>query len=215
MQHDHFRSPRPATVDWEQLLEQVRDRDGNGLRPDDRQLAPLRRWLRFQMAASLGPRLRRKLDESDVVQQSMLDAWTALRSFRGSTVAELQDWLLTIARRNVIDAARRYRGCQSRDVDREQTLDAVSAGWFCETADDVTASQIAVRAESDHEIELALAMLSPLRRDILVARHRDGDSFERIAVERAMTSAAVRNLYRRGLQQMRTLLRTGDADHAR
>jgi RNA polymerase sigma-70 factor, ECF subfamily len=214
MQQNNVRSASPATVDWDSLLDRlIESRQDEGPLMDDGQVAPLRRWLRFQLAASLGPALRRKLDESDVVQQSMLDVWTAMRSFRGQSVAELQDWLLTVARRNVVDAARRYRKCQSRDVRRERTIDPSAAAYTDWATDKTTASEVLVRAETDAEVEAAMLLLTPLRRDILVARHRDGHTFARIAADRAMTSSAVRNLYRRSLDQMRTILRSHQGDH--
>lgn len=196
---------------------QVRDRKGDVAPLDDCQLAPLRQWLRFQLATSLGRTLRRKLDESDVVQQSMLDLLTAVESFRGQTVAELQGWMLTLARRNVIDAARRYRECQSRDLGRERSLDRIAWRLADPSAEpsghDLTASHIAMQNESDSRIASALASLPSLRRDILIARHRDGHTFTRIAADRVMTAAAVRNLYRRGLDQLRSTLRSDDQNH--
>ena len=55
---------------------------------------------------NLDPRLQSKLDPSDVVQQTMLQAHRALREFRGTTDAEMAAWLRQILARNLTHAIR-------------------------------------------------------------------------------------------------------------
>lgn len=72
------------------------------------------------------PRLAGKLDPSDVVQQTLLQAWQGLPAYRGTSDGELAAWLRQILTRNLANVARDY-GRDKRDVSREQSLDAAVA----------------------------------------------------------------------------------------
>ena len=71
----------------------------------------------------LDPRLRAKLDPSDVVQQSMLEACQQQGQFRGRTEAERMAWLRQILAHNLADALKGLRRAK-RDIARERSLEA-------------------------------------------------------------------------------------------
>ncbi len=52
-----------------------------------------RSYLLLLARAELSPRLAVKLDPSDVVQQTLLQAWRNIGQFRGGTDDELAAWL--------------------------------------------------------------------------------------------------------------------------
>src|SRR5260370_7385747 len=75
------------------------------IRPDD--LERYRLFLHLRARRRLGPRLRRKLDAADVVQETLLQAYENLRQFRGGSEGELAAWLRAILENTLAMAPRR------------------------------------------------------------------------------------------------------------
>src|SRR6476469_3440074 len=63
--------------------------------------------------------LQAKVDASDVVQETFLEAHRDFPQFRGQTAGELVAWLRQILSRNLANQARHYRDTRRRDVRRE------------------------------------------------------------------------------------------------
>jgi RNA polymerase sigma-70 factor, ECF subfamily len=72
-----------------------------------------------------GP-VRAKLDESDIVQQTLSEAAEHFEQFAGMVPQELASWLRAGLLNNVRDCHRRF-GAERRSVGREVSLDADSA----------------------------------------------------------------------------------------
>src|ERR1700736_5464775 len=89
-------------------------------------LGRYRSYLRLLAGLQLDPRLRAKLDPSDLVQQTLLQAYQALPQFRGHSQAELAGWLRQILARILANAPRDL-GRARRDVARERSLEATLA----------------------------------------------------------------------------------------
>ncbi|MBV8881889.1 MAG: RNA polymerase subunit sigma-70, partial [Planctomycetaceae bacterium] len=82
-----------------------------------------REYLRLLARLQFEPRLRAKLDASDIVQGTLLEAHQSRGQFRGSTEAELMAWLRKILSRNLADAVKEY-GRAKRDAGRERSMEA-------------------------------------------------------------------------------------------
>jgi len=169
-----------------------------------------RSYLLLLAQVRLDRRLQGKLDASDVVQQTLLEAHQGLPQFRGRTVGEQAAWLRQILARNLANAVRDL-GRAKRDVNRERSLQAVldeSAshleGWLA--AEQSSPSQQAQRHERAVRLADALASLPDHQREAVVLRHFQGCSLADIGRQLSCSTAAVTGLLHRGLKNLRKQL---------
>jgi RNA polymerase sigma-70 factor (subfamily 1) len=81
-----------------------------------------RDYLRLLAELQLDPRLKSKIDRSDIVQNVLTQAVAGLEQFRGTTDQEKAAWLRRILATELARAARDL-GRQKRDRGREQSLE--------------------------------------------------------------------------------------------
>jgi RNA polymerase sigma-70 factor (ECF subfamily) len=179
-----------------------------------RRLESFRAYLRLLARLHLAPQLRGKLDPSDLVQQTLLQAYQALGQFRGHSEAEWAAWLRQILARTLAQALRDF-GRAKRDLAREQSLqaalDASSArleAWLA--ADQSSPSQRAERAEQALRLAEALEQLPEAQREALVLQHWQGLSLAEIGGHLGRSPEAVAGLIKRGLKQLRHLMRESE-----
>jgi RNA polymerase sigma-70 factor (ECF subfamily) len=152
--------------------------------------------------------LRVKLDASDVVQETFLEAHRDFARFRGRTVPEFAGWLRQILVRNLANQVRRYRGTRGRDVRLEYRLEAgvgqsserMAAGLVSAVG---SPSQIAGRDEAAVLLADALAALPPDYREALVLRNLEELTFPEVAERMGRSVDSVKKLWARGLAQLR------------
>ena len=180
----------------------------------DRALDQYREYLTMLARVQLDPRLRDKLDPSDVVQQTLLDAHQRQEQFRGQTEAEKAAWLRQILARNLVDALRAF-GRAKRDVARERSLHVAMEqssqrleAWLA--AEQSSPSLKLDRHERAVQLANALAALPEAQREALVLQHWHGFSLAEIGQHMGRSPAAVAGLIKRGLRQLRGLLKEAD-----
>ena len=169
-----------------------------------------RSYLLLLARARLDRRLQGKLDASDVVQQTLLEAHRDLAQFRGRSGGEQAAWLRQVLARNLANAARDL-GRAKRDVNRERSLQAAldesASGleaWLA--AEQSSPSQRAERHERAVRLAEAVAALPEAQREAVVLRHWQGRSLADIASQLGSTPAAVTGLLHRGLKNLRKQL---------
>ena len=178
--------------------------------PDAPRLERFRNYLHILTRLQLGPRSSSKLDASDIVQETLLQAYQKWDQFRGNDDAACAKWLRTILARNVADAMR-AQGRKKRDIVRERSLQAEldfsseSLGaWL--VAEQSTPSEQAMRHELAVHVANALARLPHSQREALLLHYWQGCSLAEIAGRLDRTTDAVGGLLKRGLHHLRELL---------
>jgi RNA polymerase sigma-70 factor (ECF subfamily) len=173
-------------------------------------LERFRQYLLLLARAQLGPHLQGKLDASDVVQQTLLEAHQKRRQFAGDSPGQLLAWLRRLLACTLADALKGL-GRAKRDVARERSLEAALdqsseclAAWLA--AEQSSPSEQADRNEQVVRLADALATLPEAQRQALVLRHCQGWSVADISRQLGRSPTAVAGLLKRGARQLRNLL---------
>ena len=168
-----------------------------------------RSYLLLLARLQLDKRWHARIDPSDLVQQTLLDAHAKWHQL-GTENAELAAWLRKALANNLADALRNLRRAK-RDVSREQSLDAALeassvrlANWLA--ADQSSPSQQAVRNEDLLRLADALTSLPELQREAIVLHHLQGWSLTDTARGLDRSDTATAGLLHRGLKKLRVLM---------
>src|SRR5262249_4961864 len=161
-------------------------------------LERFRDYLRLLARLQLDPRLQAKIDPSDLVQQTLLEAFEKRAQFAGSTQGELAAWLRQMLANNLADALRAL--CQQkRDVRREQSLEealhasSIRLEKFLADARS-TPGEHAERQERALRLGSALAGLPEAQREAIVLQYWHGLTLAQIGKQLDRTPAAVAGL---------------------
>lgn len=173
-----------------------------------------RSYLAVAAGFHLQARLKAKVDVSDIVQESLLDAHRGFDRFAGCTAGEWLAWLRRIAARNALDAAKRWRGAAKRDAGRELPIGGAesAAGGFEPAAVESSPSQRFLRGEEEIRLAEALATLPPPQRDVILLRNVERLPFETVAERMGRSAGACRMLWMRALAALRERLDAGPAE---
>ncbi|GAB5405636.1 MAG: sigma-70 family RNA polymerase sigma factor [Aureliella sp.] len=189
-----------------ELIERVRQGGADSL---GELLNLYRGYLNVLAKPQVNGRLARRVDASDIVQDTMLAAHRDFESFRGRSEAELVAWLRQILAHAVSHAVERHIRAQKRDVRREVPLNSLPANHSSAGLADFLADQgvspsdeIGNRELSNHLTE-QLAKLKPDYRQIIIYRNLQGLSFEEIAEKMDRKAGALRMLWLRAIAKFK------------
>jgi RNA polymerase sigma-70 factor (ECF subfamily) len=150
----------------------------------------------------LGCAYSAKLDPSDIVQQTLLDALQKLDEFRGATDRERASWLREIFVNNLADVFRAFNR-QKRDIKRERSSARLTT-WL-ETWPTATFEE-AAKNEQLLRLAWALSELPETQHVAIELHHLQGLSLAQTAKSLHRSEASVAGLIRRGMAQLRELL---------
>jgi RNA polymerase sigma-70 factor, ECF subfamily len=181
---------------------------------DDWALERYSHYLRLLARLQLDHRLASKLDASDVVQQTLLQAHEHRDQFRGQSEAELIGWLRTILANTLAGAMRRFT-TEARDFGRERSLQdslnqssARLEGFLA--AEQSSPSERVMRVEELVRMAEALAQLPDDQRMVVELHHLKGLPVAEVAQAMDRSKPAVMGLLFRGLKKMRMLLEASE-----
>jgi RNA polymerase sigma-70 factor, ECF subfamily len=190
------------------------------LRAGDRQaLATLfdqyRDRLRRMVELRLDPRLRGRLDASDVLQEAFLDVAGDLDAYLADPKLPPLLWLRVHVGRRLTTLHRQHLGTRMRDAGREISIyhgalpEASSAALASMLLGRHTSpTQAAQRAERMLRVQEALASLDPMDREVLALRHFEQLGRAEAAQVLGITQEAGAKRYFRALKRLKDVLAT-------
>ena len=171
-----------------------------------------RNYLSILAQSHVDRKLQAKVDPSDLVQETLLQAHRDFPQFLGTTEAELMKWLRAIMATKGAKMQRHYLGTQRRDIQLERELqDNIDRSSIAmnnvPVSQELSPSQKAARRESAIALADALAQLSKNCRDVIVLHHIEGLAISEIARRMDTTAARVRKQWADAVIELRTLMR--------
>jgi RNA polymerase sigma-70 factor (ECF subfamily) len=159
-------------------------------------------WMRYHVHRRLGPMLRRRGDTQDFVQDAML---AALRYGPRFVVADARQLRALLGRivENVLRDAHERHTAGRRDIAREEPLPTDSVIDFTAAPRAATTpSEAASANEWRGLVRLALELLSPADREILLLRQWHELAFEAIGERLGLTANAAQMRFARALPRL-------------
>ncbi|MBN8600918.1 MAG: sigma-70 family RNA polymerase sigma factor [Planctomycetes bacterium] len=171
-------------------------------------LEHFRSYLKLIASHEIGSKLGAKLDASDVVQDTFLDAHRYFENFQGESVTQFTAWLRSVMAGVMANYLRRYLGTKARDIRLEKQLAADldnSAAMLSEllVASISSPSQNIMRDEQTVQLAKAMSNLSADYQSVLTLRHIEGLTFPQIATRLNRTVDSVEKLWLRAVVQLR------------
>ncbi len=172
----------------------------------DRLFAACRSYLVVLARAQIDARMQGKVDASDIVQQTMLEAHRDFARFQGGTGQEWLAWLRRILSHNAADLVRRYRGTAKRQAGREVAIaspgDSEPMGVGEPADPGASPSECAVLADETLRLAEALTALPPDYQTVIALRNLERLPFEEVARRMERSRPAAQMLWMRALKKL-------------
>jgi RNA polymerase sigma-70 factor (ECF subfamily) len=197
-----------TTAETEHLLERASAGDSVAR---NQLLQRHRRRLRRMVAVRFDPRLAARVDPSDVVQDTLVEAAAALDRYLRERPLPFYPWLRQLAHRRLIDLHRRHVQARRRSVTREagppwlpdHSALALADRLFAPTS---SPSADLRRQERRDRVRAALTALPGQDREILVLRILEALPTRETAAVLGISEVAVRSRQVRALDRLKVLL---------
>lgn len=161
----------------------------------------------------LDPRVRGRVDPSDVVQEAYLEISRKLADYLREPTIPFFLWLRLLTGQKLALAHRQHLGVQARDAGREVSLfhgaypEASSAALAAQLMGRLsTPSQAAAKHELRVRVQDALNTMDPIDREVLTLRHFEQLSNFETAMVLGIKDTAAANRYVRALSRLRGVL---------
>lgn len=197
----------PAADDLAQLLARIQAGDRSAL---DELLTTYRESVRQFLDRRLDPRLRSRVDVSDVIQETQLEIAHRINDFLARSPMPFRVWMLQTAHQQLL-RIRRHHTAVMRDVDAAQQLpDSTSVLLVARLAAQTeTPSQVLSREEQVRRVRVALAELPETDREVILLRTFEGLSNLDTALVLELDPDTTSKRFTRALLKLRSALGEG------
>ncbi len=176
-----------------------------------------RNYLRMVVRTGLGPKLRERVELSDVVQETLIEVIRQFPQFTGQTEAALVGWLRRLVSQKLVDLSRyhsrvkRGAGQSALPLDApigSEPLGEPGGGGPTRLVDMLALSQtspseVASKRELSVLLADALDGLPEREAEVLWLYHAENLSFESIGGRLGLSRKAVRGIWARGLRDLK------------
>lgn len=175
-------------------------------------LARYRSRLKKMISLRMNPRLRSRLDASDVIQDTLVEATRTVDQYLSNPKLSVYIWLRELANEKLIQAHRFHLNTQKRDVSREMSiygnaLSATSEAIAVQlVARDSTPSEAAVKNDRKRLLTEALEKMTPIDREVLTLKHFEHLNSKEAARILGLKHEAVKKRYIRALERLQRIL---------
>lgn len=172
-------------------------------------LQRFRPYLRILARRQLDSAMNARMDASDVVQQTCLEAHRDFAAFQGTSKGELIAWLRRILEHNARESIQTHIVTQKRSLSREVSVrdsngaDPLLAGV---AGPGSSPSRRAMRGELSLRVAAEIESLPEDQREAVRLRHIEGWNLARLAQHFHRSESAVAGLVKRGLRRLRLQL---------
>jgi RNA polymerase sigma-70 factor (ECF subfamily) len=178
-----------------------------------------RNYLRMVVRTGLGPKLRERVELSDVVQEALVEVVRQFPQFTGQNEAALVGWLRRLVGQKLADLARYHNRAKRSAGGPVMPLDAP---WGLEGGAELgqgggrlldmlalsqtSPSEAASRRELAVLLADALSDLPEVEAEVLWLYHAEGLSFEAIGDRMGLSRKSIRGIWARGLKTVKRSL---------
>jgi RNA polymerase sigma-70 factor (ECF subfamily) len=198
-----------TSVNVGELLQRARAGDESAR---DRLFVVCRNYVSIAARAEMASWLKSKVDASDLVQQTMLEAHRGLANFRGTTEGEWLAWLKRILAHNATDYVRRYHGVEKRCTSREVSLATSEDSERPQpqlSDDGPSPSHLVMQKELQLQVADAVARLPEDYQEVVILRNLQQLPFEDVAERMGRSRPAVQMLWTRAIRRLQEVLNEG------
>jgi RNA polymerase sigma-70 factor (ECF subfamily) len=192
------------------LLEEARQGDRKAI---GELLDHYRARLRRMVALRIDRRMQGRIDPSDVIQETYLEASNRLADYLRDPTMPFFIWLRFLTGQRLAMLHRHHLGIQARDAGREVSIyygalpEATSAALAARLVGRLTSPSVAAaRAEMKIRLQEALNSMDPLDREVLALRHFEQLSNAETAEVLGIKATAACNRYVRALERLKAIL---------
>jgi len=153
-----------------------------------------RERLKRMVSLRLDRRLQGRVDASDIVQETLIDASRRLTDYARDPRLEFFPWLRSLAAERLIDIHRQHLGAQKRNAAQEVSLyrrpmpEASSVSIARQLLGKMSSpSQAVARAEMQLTVQNVLNSMDPIDREILILRN-----FEELSTSEAAKELGIK-----------------------
>ena len=168
--------------------------------------------LKRMVGVRMDPRLKGRVDPSDVVQEVFMAASQNIEQFMHGRPLPFYPWLRQLAWNKLVDLHRKHVQAQKRSLNQEDPwISALSDESAMHLADRLASSGTSasgkmLRREIRDRVRQALGALSPRDREVLVLRHLEELSISEIASILGLSEEATKKRQLRALERLQNQL---------